>query len=451
MTRDPRASARPVSVLLISYHFGDAQEVGARRANAIARQLVARGVDVSVICAGNSGSGDTDGSMRVVQLRDPGSLVVRPLSKLFRRLRGASTGPATSSSTVLPATATMRARVRERLFTWLFLVDDRKKWAIAATIRAIALCAARSPDVIVCSGPPMSSLIGAAFVSRVVKRRLLLDFRDPWLAVGGSGGNGRASLAGGIERRIRAWCLRRAANFTGASPGIVQQLRKDAGAAGRSVVLALNGYDEVYALRPPVQGKLKLLYAGTLYLNRNPFPLLEAVDALLANGVFESHKVSVTIVGSFERWTMDEVRRWAVGKPIDAILRLVDSVPKQQLMSMYEDATVLVNIATGQPNQIPAKSFEYLAAGREVLTLTEPESDTSWLMEKSGRGRQVDPRDPVALRHVLTELYRAMTCVGAAPSTVGAPDGLSRQRAIEPMMGAILDDVGRLPPVDAAR
>src|SRR5690625_1044838 len=56
--------------------------------------------------------------------------------------------------------------------------------------------------------------------------------------------------------------------------------------------------------------------------------------------------------------------------------------------------------------QIPAKMFDYLAARREVLLVTEPHSDTAWLARQSGSMRIVPPQDEAAMSAVLAALYQ---------------------------------------------
>ena len=73
---------------------------------------------------------------------------------------------------------------------------------------------------------------------------------------------------------------------------------------------------------------------------------------------------------------------------------------------MIDQATVLLNLAQDQLHQIPAKTYEHLASGREVLTICEANSDTGRLLASVEGVTCVEPNDAPRLRDVLRDLYQ---------------------------------------------
>lgn len=68
------------------------------------------------------------------------------------------------------------------------------------------------------------------------------------------------------------------------------------------------------------------------------------------------------------------------------------------------DALLLMQSTPHTNMQIPAKFYEYLRAGRPILTMAPLDSATAQIARECGAGWQVDAKDPAALRAVLMEM-----------------------------------------------
>jgi hypothetical protein len=112
-------------------------------------------------------------------------------------------------------------------------------------------------------------------------------------------------------------------------------------------------------------------------LNRNPFPFLEAVDRLLNRPEVDESRIKVVFAGQCEFHGGISVRAWSTERRCGRVLTIHPALDASRLKQIYEEATLLLNFAEGQPIQVPAKTFELLSLGREVLVACEPDSDTS--------------------------------------------------------------------------
>jgi hypothetical protein len=147
------------------------------------------------------------------------------------------------------------------------------------------------------------------------------------------------------------------------------------------------------------------LYAGSLYFNRDPFPLLEAVRDLVNSPGVERERVCFSLVGDCRHWNGQDLAAWVRAEGVEDCIRLLPRVAPTAVRAMMAEAEVLVNFAQGQPDQIPAKLYDYLASGREMLLIAEAHSDAARVARESGAGRIVEPTEVAALRAVLVELY----------------------------------------------
>ena len=65
---------------------------------------------------------------------------------------------------------------------------------------------------------------------------------------------------------------------------------------------------------------------------------------------------------------------------------------------------LLVLLAPDQPYEIPAKAYEYLGSGVDILALTQ-EGATADLIRKTRGGVVVDPQDIRQIKGAVSELY----------------------------------------------
>jgi hypothetical protein len=94
-------------------------------------------------------------------------------------------------------------------------------------------------------------------------------------------------------------------------------------------------------------------------------------------------------------------------------VRLLPHLPPRAVAEEVSRATVLVNLAQQQPYSVPAKTYEHLISGREILLLCEDDCETAQLVKGIRGVNQVDSRDPAALERALFDLYRRHAVAGS--------------------------------------
>jgi glycosyltransferase involved in cell wall biosynthesis len=208
-----------------------------------------------------------------------------------------------------------------------------------------------------------------------------------------------------IERWLERKCITNAERVTVASPGIGNALLHRVPSVNGKLEVVLNGYDFRATPSERPSGRLRLLYAGSLYLNRNPFPLLEALRDLLRLPTVDRARLSFILVGRCESWNGRDVTAWIEAAGMQDVVQVLPSVPPATVLKLMEQTEVMVNFAQGQPEQIPAKLYDYIASGREMLLIAERDSDAARITRESGAGRVVEPEDKAALYTNLQELY----------------------------------------------
>lgn len=407
--------------LILSYHFYPDPAVGARRISELALAMRDEGWELDVVAASpprgappDPGLADRVRGLKVRRVPVPPK-VSPPMLRALRGLGLSWGGNAAAADQAPPGTPGSGAarprplRKAKHLYHSLeALFDARKLWTMLAGLRVATLRPGGRVDLVISCGPPMCVHLPAALARRRFGARWVIDLRDPWMGNTSS----RPELMTGprvaLEGMAERFCMGRVDRVVCASPGTRRDVLDRYPALADRTEVILNGFDGEARPGPErPRGRLTLLFAGMIYFNRNPFPLLEALRALLSEPDVERDKVTFDLVGGVAAWRGRSVAAWAQENGLADRVRIRPAVASGEVRDLMEEADVLVNFAQGQPRQIPAKTFEYLAAGREMLLISEPDSDSSALLREVGAGRVVPPDDPRAMRDTLRALYDA--------------------------------------------
>lgn len=410
-----------MTYILITYHYLPSSEIGAKRVTALANALAASGVQVHVITShGPDAAQQRAEAPRGVHLtfipespsRLLGALVW--LKRAWTRLRGGrSEGPEpdvdAGVATPAPAPAHPGGKLREYFFRILFLVDRHKGWALKARQAAVAIGRRQAVTAVIASGPPMSLLVSGASAAKALCVPLVADFRDPWTDYPEKRQGTKlltfsAKLESLLERRV----LAAARLVVCTAPGLAARFRERLGEDEAKVHVVTNGYDGFPASTPSKQTnhKLKILFAGEIYMNRDPFPFLEAIERLIARQDVDRSAISVRLVGRCEEYRGRSLRDWLRGSSARSVVEILPQMGREDVARLISESGLLLNFAQGSPIQIPAKTFEHMVSGREMLVVSEMESDIVWITRGLSGITVLDPRNPQSFDDALLALYR---------------------------------------------
>jgi glycosyltransferase involved in cell wall biosynthesis len=418
------------SIVLVSYHFHPSNEVGARRVNALAGYLAKTGIRVIVVSEFGgakikAGSEILPGVIAIPVPQPPRLL----LDRIVRMKQSLTVAPSKDTPARSPASQASLAgesrslaqSLRIAFFEIVYFIDAYKKWSWRAAHAGIAAALQYKACAVFSSGPPMTVLLSGMRISQRLRLPHIADFRDPWVTVANAAPVSRGlkwKLLSMLERRV----IRSAAAITCTAPGLSARLRERYPAAAAKIATITNGYDgDLQKVTSATDHRLKILFAGELYVRRNPFPLLAALESLLARPDVDSSRVTMTFVGKCDSFDNIALADWVKGKRCEQVVRIYPPVPSQAVAEFVNDATVLINFAQYLPIQVPAKTFEQLASGREVLVLCEADSDTARIVDAIPGVLRVDPLNPSALEGAMFDLYNRHVLQGR----LSAPDELA--------------------------
>ena len=417
---------RRSAVVFISYHYPPSNEIGARRNGALVRWLIEHNVHVIVVSKFADravASANSDSSITAVRIAESSRWLMRSIVAAKRRITrmhsqlSAHDAPEVERNSITPmAPVSQRQSVSVREL--IVCLDQYKMWSWRAAWAALRASKRLDARAVIASGPPMTNLLAGLWVARIRKIPFIADFRDPWYS-----GFERFPGISVFERKLRSsmerLLIERSTAVTVTTDLLAQQLTSNYPAASSRIRVVRNGFDGEPRQLPTSTGhRLSFLYAGEIYANRDPFPFLSALERLLALDDTDASRMSATFVGHCESYRGVRLADWLRGKRCAAVVRILPPVTIEVVEAMQAEASVLLNFAQEQPFSVPAKTYEHMASGREVLVMCEAHSSTAQLISGIPGVTCVDPADDVRLDLAIADLYRrhVLTGILTAPS-----------------------------------
>lgn len=266
--------------------------------------------------------------------------------------------------------------------------DRWMSWRFAAVAAGTRLIRDYKPQVVWSTYP----IATAHVIGRILHERSglpwIADFRDP-MAQDGYPADPRLWRS---FKNIEEKAIRRARFSVFTTPGAARLYSERYPDAAARVTVIENGFDEesfaglsgVDASQSPLNpGALTLLHSGIVYPSeRDPTMLFAALNRLSNNGRLRNGKFKLR----FRAAGHEELLARLVQR--NNLAEFVEILPPTGYRPALEEMTradgLLLLQAANCNEQIPAKLYEYLRAGRPILALTDPQGDTAATVRHAG-------------------------------------------------------------------
>jgi glycosyltransferase involved in cell wall biosynthesis len=370
-------------VLFVAYLFPPCGGVGVQRVTKWVKYLPAYGWDCSVLTVANPSAPLSDDSF----VRDiPEATVIRRARTLepgytVKNLVSASGGTGGKRANVK---LWIKKQLRGVVNTVL-QPDTQVLWHPAAKVAGMQLLREMPHDVIVATGPPFSSLLLGAELSRRSGTPLVLDYRDEW-GISNAYWENKAPnrMVQWVQKRQQERCLRKAELVLGTTPSTTDNLRsliEQAGSSARAECI-YNGFDpddfppETSNDRRIDYGhgsdKFRLACVGTLW-NLNPIgPIVDAVLKLQAESPALLDHLELVFAG--RRTAPQEADLDRLNGTACHVVRLPYVSHDEAIRLMRtSDGNLLLNADLPDTQRIVnAKTFEYMAARKPIFVVAPP-------------------------------------------------------------------------------
>ncbi len=398
MTPPPRDPGRR-RVLLVTYPFPPVGGAGVQRVTKFVKYLPRHGWDVSVLTVANPS----------VPLHDHSLLRDIPPGTVVRRARSLEPGYALKASVAAGDGAAKKAGGARQLVTGFLRragtlalqPDPQILWLPGAVAEGKRLLRQLRHDIVLVSGPPFSSFLIGAALGRAARLPLVLDYRDEWTISNAYWENKRLDpVSRAVQGRMQRRAVRAAAGLlatTRSSAEALNELARTVGPRRPAVGWIYNGFDpDDFPADGPVDraadGRFRLTYTGTLWNLTSVAPVVEAVRRLAAAHPDLAAGLEVVFAGR---------RVGAQAEHVAALRTLscavvehpyLDHTAAVRLMQTSQALLLLLSDLPGAGRVVPAKLFEYMAAGRPMLAVAPRGEAWDLLAGHPGTGRY-EPAD----------------------------------------------------------
>lgn len=373
---------------MVAYVFPPAGGAGVQRVTKFVKYLPEFGWECSVLTVANPS----------VPVFDETLLSEIPEQTLVRRARtfepgyalknvvsaGANTAGQKRSGLLSLSTGWLKHTIRN-IGNAILQPDAQILWYPTAIRTGLRLLAEQQHDAIFVTAPPFSAFVIGAELSRRSGLPLVIDYRDEWGISNRYQENRQKSgvshwLQGRMQRRV----LRQTSAVAATTRRSADSLRKIARAANSSatVVPIYNGFDAADcadSMRSAssqhdesTRDRLRLAYVGTLWNLTSIEPIVAVLLHLTETTPEIAERIELVVAG---RRTAEQ----------DAILDRLNGTPCRLLREGYVDHARAIEIMRSADAQclllsdvseaervVPAKTFEYLALQRPILSVVPP-------------------------------------------------------------------------------
>ncbi len=315
-------------------------------------------------------------------------------------------------------------------------------WWLGAVPAGLAAIRRHRPAAIWSTYPVATAHVVAATLARLTGLPWIADFRDPMAQEDypTDPAQWRSFL------RVERAAIARACFSTFTAPGAAESYRERYPQRAGRIVLLENGYDDEFPLPsaggPLVPGRLTLLHSGIVYPSeRDPTALFTALARLRRDAPQAFARLRLRFRAAGHEALLDELAR------IHDVAEAIEILPpigyRDALAEMAAADALLVLQAANCNAQIPAKLYEYLAARRPLIALTDPAGDTAAAVRAAGI-QAIAPLDDAGAIAALLARFVAAPDEGTLASEA-ALEGLTRRertRRLAALLDAAVADPG---------
>jgi glycosyltransferase involved in cell wall biosynthesis len=273
-------------------------------------------------------------------------------------------------------------------------------------------------------------------LARATGKPLVLDLRDPWTL--NFLQHNRPSWVREVEARIEARLFSQAARVILTCASAAAAYRDRYPKFAEKIVAITNAFEPRELAHEPRYDRLTLIHFGNCYGPRSLAPVLHAIARLRDQGRLDPRELVVRNLGRISRADLDLAASLGLADQLEHEV----AAPYEQGLAALARADLLLLFSYGREQLfLPAKLFDYMAAGAPVLCVA-PASELSDIVASTRIGRSCDPDDVDGCAEIIMAAAERRRC---ASEPLRDPSGAALEpytaRATTAALARLLDGV----------
>jgi len=367
MHKRNRGSVPNKRVLIVSYRFPPDSAAGSVRVSQFVRWLPSYGWDPYVLTCIPSeyaprGLESPVSSDHII--RTPSRNYVEDLKQaLYRVIKGETLIPLHDERTVSVSTSMSNVSRICNPFSEIHWPDYALFWQKGAVKRGLTFLRDNPVDLIFSSSPPPSSHIVASRIARQTGIPWVAEYRDPWSRHYMKRMCLLRKLEEIYERKVMKTVNKIITVKQSWTDDIKSVLQRE-----NDINILQNGFDfNLYCGKSSRRStNFVMNYTGFLYSEYRLDPFFRSVRRLMDENIIDRDLMKINFYGNDFHGLGKDIQKYSLGGVVTFHGRLShDDIVRVQI-----DSSLLILFAwwgTGNKGNFPAKTFEYLAAGRPII------------------------------------------------------------------------------------
>jgi hypothetical protein len=216
---------------------------------------------------------------------------------------------------------------------------------------------------------------------------------------------------------------------------LLRDMQREYPEAKGRMIAALNGADEEVLPAQRYGRRFTLAFAGTIYVDRDPRPLLRGARRVVDELALTPADFGIDFIGNVEGYGGVPIPEMAREEGVGDFVTVGGPRPRREALDFLAGAQMLVSLPQDGKHQIPAKIYEYLNFPAWLLVFAQPESAPDLLLR--GTSADVLPLDDEArTAAVIRERYLEYRR-GERPSAINADGRFSRAKQAAVLLDAV--------------
>lgn len=291
-----------------------------------------------------------------------------------------------------------------RWIKYNFIPDTRFPWYFGTARKAIRIIREEKIDLIYSSSPPQTNHMIARKAARVTGIPWVADFRDPWTDVFWLLENSkRMKWIHRWDRRIEKKTINRMDAIITVGPSLVRILQRK---TSKPINLITNGYDERYFTGEGYSRaeKFRIIYAGSISREQHPSCFFASLTEAMKDADFRKD-MDMLWLGNFPTYIHELVEALDYKDQIhfSPYTHYSESIEKIRNSDLL---LLIIPKTTDNDCIITSKIFEYIGAGRPVLTYGPVTGDASIILEETHCGKVFDYSDAAGGTNFILDQYK---------------------------------------------
>jgi glycosyltransferase involved in cell wall biosynthesis len=288
----------------------------------------------------------------------------------------------------------------------LFFSPDKFIWVVLSLLpKMIRTIKKEKIKVVIISGSPFSSFIAGFVLKKLLRIKLILDFRDPW-------SNMPVNKKHGYLRRksISFWektCVKNADMITGCTDSVLSDLQAMYDPKGKLLKIP-NGFDpdDLVSLNKCVseqKNSFTFLYTGKYMINSDEYSPQNLVNAFIYFlNKYDIKDCLLKLIGL----TDEKTRKYINNLKCEQII-MNDLMPKQDVLGEISIADVLLHFYYPETHTdtISLKLYEYAMFSKPIISLNTKNGEMYDFIKTYKLGETVDTNNIEEISEILYKAY----------------------------------------------